>query len=83
MKSDDNYAQTRSVYESTETTSETTPEIVPEQTMPSSDEEAACGCAASAEIGTECDCEMHGSCLCDATCHCNADICKDQVREMS
>jgi hypothetical protein len=83
LKSDDNYAQTRSVYESTETTSETTPEIVPEQTMPSSDEEAACGCAASAEIGTECDCEMHGSCLCDATCHCNADICKDQVREMS
>ncbi|MBT3861183.1 MAG: hypothetical protein HOA63_03965 [Nitrosopumilus sp.] len=83
LKSDDNYAQTRSVYESTETTPETTPEIVPEQTMPSSDEEAACGCAASAEIGTECDCEMHGSCLCDATCHCNADICKDQVREMS
>ncbi|MBT6083321.1 MAG: hypothetical protein HOG57_02095, partial [Nitrosopumilus sp.] len=68
LKSDDNYAQTRSVYESTETTPETTPEIVPEQTMPSSDEEAACGCAASAEIGTECDCEMHGSCLCDATC---------------
>ncbi|MBT6194339.1 MAG: hypothetical protein HOI05_00765 [Nitrosopumilus sp.] len=83
LKSDVNYAQTRSVYESTETTPETTPEIVPEQTMPSSDEEAACGCAASAEIGTECDCEMHGSCLCDATCHCNADICKDQVREMS
>ena len=37
---------------------------VPEQTMPSSGEDAACGGAASVEIGTECDCEMHGSCLC-------------------
>jgi hypothetical protein len=63
---------------------ETVPqETVPEQTMPSSGEDAACGCAASVEIGTECDCEMHGSCLCDATCQCNADICKEQVREMS
>ena len=51
--------------------------------MPSSGEEAACGCAASAEIGSECDCEMQGSCLCDATCRCNADLCKEQVREMS
>ena len=63
---------------------ETVPqETVPEQTTPSSGEDAACGCAASVEIGTECDCEMHGSCLCDATCQCNADICKEQVREMS
>ena len=86
LKTDTDYATTRSVYEeSSEVAStETTPqETVPEQTMPSSGEEAACGCAASAEIGTECDCEMHGSCLCDATCRCNADICKEQVREMS
>ena len=86
LKTDTSYEQTRSVYEeSSEVAStETTPqETVPEQTMPSSGEEAACGCAASAEIGTECDCEMHGSCLCDATCRCNADICKEQVREMS
>jgi hypothetical protein len=87
LKDDTDYAQTRSVYETTpqETTpQETTPqESVPEQTMPSSGEEAACGCAASAEIGSECDCEMQGSCLCDATCGCNADICKEQVREMS
>jgi hypothetical protein len=88
LKDDTDYNQTRSVYE--DTTQETVPqETLPEetvstQTMPSSsDEEAACGCAASAEIGTECDCEMHGSCLCDATCRCNADICKEQVREMS
>ena len=87
LKDDTDYAQTRSVYEDTpqETVpQETVPqETVPEQTMPSSDEDAACGCAASVEIGSECDCEMHGSCLCDATCQCNADICKEQVREMS
>ena len=66
------------------TPQETTPqETTPEQTMPSSGEEAACGCAASAEIGSECDCEMQSSCLCDATCRCNADLCKEQVREMS
>jgi hypothetical protein len=51
--------------------------------MPSSGDEAACGCAASVENASECDCEMQGSCLCDATCKCNADICKEQVREMS
>ncbi len=66
------------------TPEQTTPqETTPEQTIPSSGEEAACGCAASAEIGSECDCEMQSSCLCDATCRCNADICKEQVREMS
>ncbi|MGY5145634.1 MAG: hypothetical protein ACW9XB_04360 [Candidatus Nitrosopumilus sp. metabat.KBP569_Feb_25m_nospike.7] len=87
LKDDTDYAQTRSVYEDTQ--QETLPqdtvpqETTPEQTMPSSGEDAACGCAASVEIGTECDCEMHGSCLCDATCQCNADICKEQVREMS
>ena len=87
LKDDTDYAQTRSVYEDTQ--KETLPqdtvpqETTPEQTMPSSGEDAACGCAASVEIGTECDCEMHGSCLCDATCQCNADICKEQVREMS
>ena len=92
LKDDTDYAQTRSVYETTQqetTQQETTPQetttqqTVPEQTMPSSGEEAACGCAASSEIGSECDCEMQGSCLCDATCGCNADICKEQVREMS
>ena len=86
LKSDADYNQTRSVYEESAevTPQETTPqETVPEQTTPSTTEEAACGCAASAEIGTECDCAMHGSCLCDATCRCNADICKEYVNEMS
>ena len=97
LKDDTDYNQTRSVYEDTQPETlpqetlpqETLPqETLPQETLPeptasSSDEEAACGCAASAEIGTECDCDMHGSCLCDATCRCNADICKEQVREMS
>ncbi len=69
------YAQTRSVYEDQK-------QSLP-PAIPSSKEEAACGCAASAEIGSECDCEMHGSCLCDATCRCNASICKEQASSMS
>jgi hypothetical protein len=69
------YEKTRSVYED-QTSS-------PPPSLPSNKEEAACGCAASAEIGSECDCEMHGSCLCDATCRCNASICKEQVSSMS
>jgi len=69
------YAQTRSVYEDQKQN--------PPPSLPSSKEEAACGCAASAEIGSECDCEMHGSCLCDATCRCNASLCKEQVISMS
>ena len=87
LKDDTSYQQTRSVYEETQeqtpppqVTSEQTP---PPQATPSSQEEAACGCAASAEMGSECDCEMQGACLCDATCHCNADICKEQVSSMS
>ena len=68
------YTQTRNVYEEQKTSP---PSIVDVK------EEAACGCAASAEIGSECDCQMHGSCLCDATCKCNAGICKDQVASMS
>jgi len=55
----------------------------PPQTTPSSQDEAACGCAASVEMGSECDCEMQGACLCDGTCQCGADICKEQVRSMS
>jgi hypothetical protein len=96
LKTDTDYTQSRNVYDGTQETTpqettpqettpqETTPqETVPEQTMPSSGEDAACGCAASTEIGSECDCEMQSSCLCDATCRCNADICKEQVHEMS
>ncbi len=81
LKDESDYQQTRNVYDENPQQQNTTPP--PQTATPASTEEAACGCAASAEIGTECDCEMHGSCLCDATCRCNADICKEQVRSMS
>ena len=76
LKDDTSYQQTRSVYEG-----ETTQQAPPPPA--STSQEAACGCAASAEMGSECDCEMQGSCLCDASCGCNASICKDQVSSMS
>ena len=69
------YTQTRSVYEDQKQS--------PPPAIASNEEEAACGCAASAEIGSECDCEIHGSCLCDATCRCHASLCKEQVKSMS
>ena len=75
LKDDTGYEQTRNVYEQ-ETTQQTPPSSTP------SVEEAACGCAASAEMGSECDCEMQGSCLCDATCRCNANLCKEQASSM-
>lgn len=78
LKDDSDYQQTRSVYE--ETSQQSPP---PQTASPSTQEEAACGCAASAEMGSECDCAMQGACLCDATCGCSADICKEQVRSMS
>lgn len=71
----DSYQQTRSVYESG-----TSQQAPPPST--SQVEEATCGCAASAEMGSECDCEMQGACLCDATCNCNADICKEHSGSM-
>lgn len=77
LKDDTDYQQTRSVYE------ETSQQSPPPQATPSTQEEAACGCAASDEIGSECDCAMQGACLCDGTCRCNADICKEQVSSMS
>jgi hypothetical protein len=87
LKGDTSYQHTRSVYDEvqslpTETPQQSSPP--PQEATPSSqDEEAACGCASSAEMGSECDCEMQGSCLCDGTCKCNAEICKEQVRAMS
>ncbi|MFZ8938041.1 MAG: hypothetical protein ACO2Y5_07305 [Nitrosopumilaceae archaeon] len=78
LRDDTSYQQTRSVYES-----ETSQQAPPPATPAVTEEEAACGCAASAEMGSECDCEMQGSCLCDASCRCNAEICRDQVSSMS
>ena len=78
LADDTSYQQHRSVYEDQ-------PELQsppPQAATPAAEEEAACGCAASAEMGSECDCEMQGSCLCDATCRCNAQVCKDHVSTM-
>ena len=81
LRDNSDYQQTRSVYEENSTQQQSNPP--PQETAPSTTEEAACGCAASAEIGSECDCAMQGSCLCDGTCRCGAEICKEQVRSMS
>ncbi len=77
LRNDTDYQQTRSVYE------QTIQHAPPPQTPTSAAEDAACGCAASTEMGSECDCEMQSACLCDGTCRCNATICKDQVDSMS
>jgi hypothetical protein len=78
LKDETSYQQTRSVYE------ETQQQSPPSQAAtPSAEEDAACGCAASVEMGSECDCAMQGACLCDGTCRCGADICKEQVKSMS
>ncbi len=90
LKDDTSYQQTRSVYDDN-SNAQTTPaetqhqNAPPQEVTPStpSEEEAACGCAASVEMGSECDCEMQGACLCDGTCKCNAEICRQQVSSMN
>ena len=78
LRDETDYQKTRSVYEDTAPQETTTPP----PTM-AHREEAACGCAASSEMGSECDCEMQGSCLCDASCGCAAEICKENAQSMS
>ena len=82
LRDESDYQQTRSVYEaeSTQQAPESTQQA-PSTAAPI--EEATCGCAASAEMGSECDCEMQGSCLCDATCGCSAELCKEHSSSMS
>ena len=80
LRDDSGHERHRSVYEDVQ---QNPPQQPPPPQAASTTEEAACGCAASADMGSECDCEMQGACLCDATCQCNADICKEQVRSMS
>ncbi|MCV0371966.1 MAG: hypothetical protein K5793_00200 [Nitrosarchaeum sp.] len=76
LRDDSDYAQTRSVYE------ESAPKEQLNTPSVTSRDEAACGCASSAEMGSECDCEMQGSCLCDGTCTCSAEICKEHTSSM-
>ena len=77
LRDDSDYQSTRSVYDETppSTVQSEPPPVVEEQ-------EAACGCAASAEMNSECDCEMQGSCLCDGSCRCDSQTCKDHSSSM-
>lgn len=74
LKSDSDYQQTRSHYEQ-DTKLSTAPESLPESAV--SQQDATCGCSASLEMGTECDCDMQGSCICDYTCNCTSSLCKE------
>ena len=44
--------------------------------------DATCSCTVTVEMGSECDCEMQSSCLCDATCGCDSQICKEYSQSM-
>lgn len=74
------YQQTRSYYEQTDSSIAETP------TQPASEppslEESTCSCAMSADMGSECDCQMQGSCLCDSTCRCSSETCREYVNSM-
>ena len=82
LRDESDYAQTRSVYEETSVQSSPPPQTESPPPAATSTNEAACGCAASAEMGSECDCEMQGSCLCDGTCRCGADVCVEHTGPM-
>lgn len=75
LSDSDDYAQTRSVYDSAQAGSAS-------QAPPAITSDAACGCASSADSGNECDCQMQGQCFCDATCGCALGICVDAVKDM-
>ena len=76
LTEDSEYTRTRSMYDAPSSQQTPPPSV-------SYEDEATCGCAASAEMGSECDCEMQDSCLCDATCKCNAKICKEHSSSMA
>ena len=88
------YQQTRSYYEQTdsslaETPSQSEPEPSsqsepepPSQSEPLAPEEATCSCAMFAEMGSECDCQMQLSCLCDSTCRCSLETCREYVNSL-
>ena len=82
LKGDVDYQMTRSHYE------QEPPQQQQQQSEPSSAppaiaaEDAACGCAASVEMSSECDCQMQSSCICDHTCPCGADLCKEMSESM-
>ncbi len=74
LRDDLSYQQTRNVYDdAANQQTQTSPPTAPVS-------EAACGCAASADMGNECDCQMQSSCLCDADCLCISSVCKEHVQ---
>ena len=77
LRDDSDYQQTRSYYDNT-----SQPQSPPPQASSPAAQEPACGCAASADMGSECDCVMQGACLCDGTCQCGDDICKEHTGSM-
>ncbi|MDE0526846.1 MAG: hypothetical protein OXI27_09745 [Thaumarchaeota archaeon] len=80
LKGDADYQMTRSHYEQEQPQQQ---QSEPSSTLPAiAAEDAACGCAASAEMSSECDCQMQGSCICDHTCQCGADLCKETSESM-
>ena len=66
LRDNSDYQQTRSVYDNAS-----------RNVPPPAAFDAACGCSTAAETGSECDCEMQDSCLCDASCQCSASICRE------
>ncbi len=66
LRDNSDYQQTRNVYDNAS-----------RNVPPPAAFDAACGCSTAAETGSECDCEMQDSCLCDASCQCGASICRE------
>jgi len=80
LKSDADYQMTRNHYEQEPPQRQ---QSEPSSALPAAvAEDATCGCAASVEMGSECDCQMQGSCICDHTCHCGDDLCKEMAESM-
>ena len=72
LRDNSGYQQTRSVYDNAS-----------RNVPPPAAFDAACGCSTAAETGSECDCDMQDSCLCDASCQCSASICRENSDMMS
>ena len=66
LRDNSDYQQTRNVYDNAS-----------RNVPPPAAFDAACGCSTAAETGSECDCKMQDSCLCDASCQCSASICRE------
>jgi hypothetical protein len=69
------YQQTRSYYD---TVGQPAARDVPPAVQASAGD-VTCACAVSAGMDSECDCQMRGSCLCDAACGCPAVTCREYV----